>query len=105
MRKTPGELFTFLQETLRQSDGVTLRSAMSPDCRSYLVDESWFGSRDRTWSSRGTFALVSDDPDIENSPPVHAVIVPRFELSKLETRSWTALVGDSARIRRQAFRF
>ena len=75
--KNAGELFTFLQETLRQSDGVTLRSAMSPDCRSYLVDESWFSSRDRTWSSRGTFALVSDDPDIENSLPVHAVIVPR----------------------------
>ena len=78
--KTPGKLFTFLQETLRQSDGVTLRSAISADCRSYLVDESWFSSRDWTWSSRGTFALVSDDPDSENSLPVQAIIVPRFEL-------------------------
>ena len=77
--KTPGMLFDFLRDTLRQSEVLVLRETIAADCRSYLVDESWLRSNDAKRLPDGTVVLVSDDPPSKASLPVPAVIVPSFK--------------------------
>ena len=77
--KTPGMLFDFLRETLRQSEVLSLRETISADCRSYLVDESWLSCNDAKRLQDGTAVLVSDGPPAQASLPMPAIIVPSFE--------------------------
>ena len=77
--KTPGILFDFLRETLRQSEALILRETIAADCRSYLADESWLSCNDAKPLPDRTVVLVSDDPPARASLPVPAVIVPSFK--------------------------
>ena len=77
--KTPGILFDFLRETLRQSEALILRETIAADCRSYLADESWLSCNDAKRLPDRTVVLVSDDPPARASLPVPAIIVPSFK--------------------------
>ena len=78
--KTPGMLFDFLRETLRQSGAFVLRHAIAGDCRHYLADTSWLNSNDLKGSSNRIVVLVDDQPAPNASPRVPAIIVPSFEV-------------------------
>lgn len=77
--KTPGTLFSFLHETMRQSQALTVRESIDADCRSYLADESWLSSNDAKRLPDRTIVLVSDHGVPRESLSVPAIIVPRFE--------------------------
>jgi hypothetical protein len=64
---------------MRQSRAVVLRESIDADCRSYLADESWLSSNDAKRPQERTIVLVSDHGVPDDSPPVPAIIVPRFE--------------------------
>jgi glycosyltransferase involved in cell wall biosynthesis len=78
--KNPGTLFNFLHESLRQSKAFVVRESLGADCKCYLADESWLSSNEAKRSPGRTIVLVSDHSAAENSFPVPAVIVPRFEM-------------------------
>jgi hypothetical protein len=86
--KSPGMLFEFLRETLRQSGAVVLREAIARDCRSYLADESWLIWNDAKKSPDWKVVMVSDHPASNISLPVDATVVPSFKvLSALRASS------------------
>jgi glycosyltransferase involved in cell wall biosynthesis len=86
--KSPGMLFEFLRETLRQSGAVVLRETIARDCRSYLADESWLISNDAKRSPDSKVVMVSDHPASNISLPVDATVVPSFKvLSALRASS------------------
>jgi glycosyltransferase involved in cell wall biosynthesis len=77
--KSPGVLFHFLRDTLRQSSAIVLRNGIAEDCRWYLADQSWFRSRNAETSPARQIVMVVDQP--EDVPPLaDAVIVPSFQV-------------------------
>ena len=86
--KSPGALFDFLHETLRQSGGLVLRETIAEDCRSYLADESWVISNHARRPADRKVVMVSDHPASDRSLPVDAMVVPSFKvLSELRQDS------------------
>ena len=76
---SPGALFTFLTETLRQSSAIVLRDALTEDCRAYLADESWLRLNSIDGSSGTNIVMVTDDGLQKAPASVGALIVPSFK--------------------------
>jgi glycosyltransferase involved in cell wall biosynthesis len=77
--KSPGMLFDFLRDTLRQSPAVVLRNAITEDCQSYLVDESWLSSNVPKKPANRRIVVVTDHAVPDLPPLVDAVILPCFK--------------------------
>lgn len=78
--RTPGVLFDFLSDALRQSSSVVVRDEITEDCRSYLADESWVSrSKPETRSDRKV-VMVADHPVPDAPVSTDAVIVPSFKM-------------------------
>jgi glycosyltransferase involved in cell wall biosynthesis len=83
--KSPGRLFDFLRETLRQSSDIVLRNALTTDCKSYLADESWLSSNQTEKAPDRKIVMVSDHAISKVPEGVTAIIVPSFRsLSTLD---------------------
>jgi hypothetical protein len=76
---SPGALFTFVTETLRQSSAIVLRDALTEDCRAYLADESWLRPNSNDGSSARNIVMVTDDGLQKAPASVGALIVPSFK--------------------------
>ena len=83
--KSPGRLFDFLRETLRESSAIVLRNTLTGDCESYLADESWVSSNQTEKARDRKIVMVSDHPASNAPKGVNAMIVPSFRsLSALD---------------------
>lgn len=85
--KSPGMLFDFLRDALRQSPAIVLRNAITEDCRSYLADASWLSPNDLKRSADRKIVLVTDHPSPDLPPWVDGVILPSFKALSALSRS------------------
>ncbi len=77
--RSPGVLFDFLRQALRQSGAVVLSESIAGNCRHYLADESWLSSSDARKPADRKVAMVSDHPASKASRLADAMVVPSFK--------------------------
>ena len=77
--RSPGVLFDFLRQALRQSGAVVLSESIAGNCRHYLVDESWLSSNDARKPADRKVVMVSDHPASKASRLADAMVVPSFK--------------------------
>ena len=77
--RSPGVLFDFLRQALRQSGAVVLSESIAGNCRHYLADENWLSSSDARKPADRKVAMVSDHPASKASRLADAMVVPSFK--------------------------
>ena len=103
---TPGMLFNFLRETLRQSGAFVLRETIAADCRHYLADASWLSSNDvkrLVGSDSGVGRRSAGSQCVPARACDHCSLLRSAE-RKSPGKCWAAFAGDSTGIGRKMFR-